>query len=129
MALTTNILRGTDAASRTRLTVALKGSLDTATAPDLEKQLTPLLDASVKHVVFDLADLTFISSAGLRILSWSRKKLKDGGGHVSVINARPQIQAVFEVIKSLPGMSIFSTVAELDAYLAARQKATLDAQG
>jgi hypothetical protein len=36
---------------------------------------------------------------------------------------QPQIQEVFEIIKSLPGVAIFETVAELDEYLAMRQNA------
>ena len=126
MPLTIRMSRGADAATKARLTVELAGSLDTATAPDLEKQLMPLLTPEVKHVVFDLAKLTFISSAGLRILGATRKKAREAGGQVSVLNAQPQIQAVFEVIKALPGMSIFSSTAELDQYLAARQKAALE---
>ena len=125
MPLTTECIRGADAAKE-RLTVNLAGSLDTATAPDLEKQLAAHTDAATRHVVFDLAKLTLISSAGLRVFAATRKMLKERNGQVTIVNAQPQIQAVFDVIKALPGMSIFKDVAELDAYLAARQKATLE---
>ena len=47
----------------------LTGSLDTATAPELERQLAPVLAGPVKDLVFDLAQLKFISSAGLRVFS------------------------------------------------------------
>ena len=65
MPLDINIKRQTDSHRNTTLTVELGGSLDTATAPQLEAQLTPALDAQVKDLIFDLAKLTFISSAGL----------------------------------------------------------------
>ncbi len=32
------------------------------------------------------------------------------------------IQEVFEIVKALPGISIFENIAEFDAYLAARQR-------
>jgi hypothetical protein len=35
---------------------------------------------------------------------------------------QPQIQEVFEIIKALPGVAIFKDMAEMDAYLAARQR-------
>jgi hypothetical protein len=35
---------------------------------------------------------------------------------------QPQIQEVFEIMKSLPGVAVFKDVAELDQYLAARQR-------
>jgi anti-anti-sigma factor len=72
--------------------------------------------------VFDLAQLKFISSAGLRVFSLTRRTLKERGGQASFINMQPQIQEVFEIIKSLPGVAVFASVAELDQYLAIRQR-------
>jgi len=104
------------------VTVKLAGSLDTATAPELERQLAPVLADSVNDLVYDLANLKFISSAGLRVFSTSRKLMKERGGQASFINLQPQIQEVFDIIKALPGVAIFKDVAELDRYLAARQR-------
>ena len=103
--------------------VILIGSLDTATAPDLERQLGPVLAGNVHDLVFDLAELKFVTSAGLRVFSNARKAMKTRGGQAVFINMQPQIQEVFEIIKSLPGVAIFETVAELDEYLAMRQNA------
>ncbi len=108
------------------VTVKLTGSLDTATAPELERQLAPVLGGQVKDIAFDLAQLKFISSAGLRVFSSTRKTLKERGGQASFVNMQPQIQEVFEIIKSLPGIAIFKDIAELDQYLAARQRSHLN---
>jgi anti-sigma B factor antagonist len=104
------------------VTIKLDGSLDTSTAPDLERQLAPVLVDDVKDLVFDLAQLRFISSAGLRVFSNTRKQLKERGGQTSFVNMQPQIQEVFEIMKSLPGVAVFKDLAELDRYLAARQR-------
>lgn len=104
------------------ITVQLAGSLDTATAPELERQLTPVLAGPVKDIVFDLAHLKFISSAGLRVFSMTRKTLKERGGQASFVHLQPQIQLVFEVIKALPGVAVFKDVAEMDNYLALMQR-------
>jgi len=104
------------------VTVKLSGSLDTATAPELERQLSPVLAGPVKDIVFDLAALKFISSAGLRVFAIARKQLKERGGQASFVHMQPQIQEVFEIIKSLPGVAIFKDIAELDRYLAVRQR-------
>lgn len=104
------------------ITVKLTGSLDTVTAPDLERQLVPMLGGPVKDIVFDLAQLRFISSAGLRVFSVTRKTLQERGGQASFVNLQPQIQEVFDIIKALPGVTIFKDVAELDRYLAVRQR-------
>jgi anti-sigma B factor antagonist len=123
MPLEIQILQKFGAAQAAALTVQLTGSLDTATAPELERQLTPVLATSVKDIVFDLAHLKFISSAGLRVFSMVRKQLKERGGQASFINMQRQIQEVFEIIKALPGVAIFASEQEFDDYLAARQKA------
>ena len=105
------------------VTVKLTGSLDTATAPDLYRQLSSLLAEPINHLVFDLAQLKFISSAGLRVFAMARKQLQERGGQALFVNMQPQIQDVFEVIKSLPGIATFKDMAELDRFLAARQQA------
>ena len=104
------------------MTVKLTGSLDTATAPELERQLAPVLGGPVKDMIFDLAALKFISSAGLRVFSATRKTLKERNGQASFVNMQPQIQEVFEIMKSLPGVAVFKDMAELDHYLAVRQR-------
>jgi anti-anti-sigma factor len=123
MSLEIQIQDGVVAATATT-TVKLGGSLDTSTAPELERHLAPLLarEGGVKDLVFDLAQLKFISSAGLRVFASARKKLKERGGQTTFIHLQPQIQEVFDIIKSLPGVAIFKDIAELDKYLAVRQR-------
>jgi anti-anti-sigma factor len=102
--------------------VKLNGNLDTSTAPELERQLAPVMATTVNDLVYDLANLKFVSSAGLRVFSLTRKQLKERGGQASFVNMQPQIQEVFEIIKALPGIAVFKDIAELDRYLAARQR-------
>ena len=122
MPLEIQIKKNLDATRSGTVTVELAGSLDTATAPELERQLAPVLDTPVTDVVFDLAKLEFISSAGLRVFANSRKRLKERSGQAAFVNMQPQIQEVFEIMKSLPGVAVFKDVAELDRYLAVRQR-------
>lgn len=122
MPLDIQIKKSLDAARFDAITVELTGSLDTATAPELERQLAPVLETPVTELIFDLAGLEFISSAGLRVFANARKTLKARSGQAAFVNMRPQIQEVFEIIKSLPGVGIFKSFAEMDEYLAARQE-------
>src|ERR1700742_4356591 len=106
MALDIKIKRAAGANNQSTLTVELGGSLDTATAPQLEKQLGAALDTTVNNLVFDLAKLTSISSAGPRVCAASRKFMKHQNEPVSFVHLQPQIQEVFEIVKALPGVSV-----------------------
>ena len=61
-----------------RLEVSLVGNLDTVAAPELEKQLNMELD-KVKELVFDLSELNYIASSGLRVLLSSQKRMNRQG--------------------------------------------------
>ena len=121
MSLDIQVKKSVDAARQDTATLELAGSLDTATAPELERALAPLLDGGVRQLVFDLAGLKFVSSAGLRIFGMARKRLREGGGQVCFVHMQPQVEEVFQIIKALPGLDVFRDTAELDEYLAARQ--------
>jgi anti-anti-sigma factor len=122
MPLEIQILRSVGGQHAGAVTVQLTGSLDTATAPELERQLAPVLSSQARDLVFDLARLKFISSAGLRVFSAARKTIKERGGQTSFVNMQPQIQKVFEIMKALPGVAVFQSTAELDSYLASQQR-------
>ncbi len=121
MSLEIKIRRDLDLARQHMATVELIGSLDTATAPELERELLPVMDGKLRHLVFDLAGLKFISSAGIRVFGIARNRMKESGGQLAFVNMQPQIEEVFEIIKALPGLDVFRNMAEMDSYLSARQ--------
>jgi anti-sigma B factor antagonist len=126
MALTVRIEREIKTGVSARVTLA--GRLDTGTAPQLEAELLPLLGGPIRVLAFDLAELEFITSAGLRVLLAARKTLSDRGGSVAFVNMQPQIQRVAEIVKSLPSFRIFASTKELDDYLAAIQQKVIDGE-
>ena len=77
------------------LTIALEGRLDTVTSPELEKTLAEALEG-VSELVFDFADLEYVSSAGLRVLLSAQKKMSVQGKMV-VKNVCDTIAEIFEV--------------------------------
>ena len=76
-----------------RLTIALEGRMDIVTAPDLERELKNSLDG-VTELVFDLAKLVYISSAGLRVLLMAQKRMNKQGS-MKVIHVNEMIMEVF----------------------------------
>ena len=108
--------------------VKLNGRLDSATSPQAEKAMAGVLAARVNILIFDLSALDFISSAGLRVILGARKKIVDGGGKCLLANPQPQIERVLEIVKALPGMKLFKSLAEMDEYLATIQQRVKDGE-
>ena len=103
----------------TRVLVA--GSLDSNTAPELEKTLTGI-DGAILLIVLDMQDLEYISSAGLRVIFAALKRQEAKGGSLVFTNMGPGVKQVFEIVKALPRMNVFASVEEMDEYLATFQK-------
>lgn len=77
------------------LTVALEGRLDTTTSPDLEAVLSNALDG-INKLTLDFAKLAYLSSAGLRVLLATQKKMSKQGSMV-VKNVNETIMEVFDI--------------------------------
>ncbi|MBR3018580.1 MAG: STAS domain-containing protein [Clostridia bacterium] len=77
------------------LTVTLEGRLDTVTSPQLEDELRTALNG-VTELVFDLAGLDYISSAGLRVLLTAQKTM-NRQGKMTICGVKPEIMEIFEV--------------------------------
>lgn len=79
-----------------KLTIALSGRLDTTTAPQLEDALSSALEG-VKELLFDFNNIEYISSAGLRIMLNSQKKMNAAGGSMKLVGVNDVVREVFEV--------------------------------
>ena len=124
MALTIRV--SPDDASGSTVRVSPAGSLDSVTAPALERELAPILNGTATVLVFDLTALTFMSSAGIRVILTARKRLAARGGTVLLANPQPQVAKAFDIIRALPDLGLFKSVAELDEHLVAMRR---DARG
>ncbi|HKR34903.1 MAG TPA: STAS domain-containing protein [Steroidobacteraceae bacterium] len=110
-------------------TIALVGRLDSTTAPELDAVLDRVLGSSGKaRLAFDLSQLEYISSAGVRCIIRARKAIEPRGGKVAVLNPQPPVRKVLDIVKAIPHGSIFKDVAELDDYLDAMQKKVRDGE-
>ena len=91
--------------TKNRLDVSIEGRLDAVTSPELEEKLMPALDG-IKTLVFDLAKLSVISSAGLRVLLSALKVMDSSGGTLTVKNASEDIRNVFRLTGFLEVLNV-----------------------
>ena len=74
----------------------LTGKLDTQTVDDAEDYFDEAA-RRFDHLILNMADLTYVSSAGLRLLKTIHIKMHKQGGILSVKNVNESIMEVFEI--------------------------------
>ena len=77
-----------------RMTIAVNGRVDTVTAPELEAGLK-FGDATC--VVIDLANVPYMSSAGLRLLLSAHKTMLGKGGELQIANVQESVREVLDI--------------------------------
>lgn len=104
--------------------VALRGRLDSQTAPMLDERLDLIL-ASSTALLFDMAGLEYISSAGIRVLVKTRKTLEARGGAVAIAHLQPPVRQVIDILKAVPSLDMFVDDAAMDAFIERMQRRAL----
>ena len=78
------------------LTINVKGRIDTITAPDFENEINEELE-KFNSLIIDFSDLEYISSAGLRVLIATQKKLKPENIPMTIKNVNDTISEIFRM--------------------------------
>jgi anti-anti-sigma factor len=77
--------------------VRVEGKLDTNTTPEAELRLGEAVDEGASKILIDFKDLDFVSSAGLRILLATAKKLSARGGALRVCSLNETVRDIFDI--------------------------------
>lgn len=78
------------------LKLIVDGDLNTLSSTDLEKAYVANKDG-VNDVVIDMAGVTYISSAGLRVMLYIDQEMLDIGGSFTVCNVNSDVMEVFRL--------------------------------
>lgn len=90
---------------------AIEGSIDSKTAPDLQKSILPVINDRNK-MVLDITLVTFISSAGLRVLLMVYRQLKTKDGKVFLVGVSDEIKDVMFMTGFINFFEISATLEE-----------------
>lgn len=89
----------------TTLTILLEGKLDVVSSPELEKELHNFPEG-ITDLVFDLKDLVYISSAGLRVVLCAQDMMDECGGRMIIKNVGEVVLEAFQIT----GFDAFLTI-------------------
>ena len=78
------------------LTLSVEGRIDTITSQDLVKEINKEL-GNFNSLILDFTDLEYISSAGLRVLIATQKKLKADDIPFVIKNVNDTVNEIFKM--------------------------------
>ena len=89
---------------------ALQGRLDALSSPQLEERISQWLEQPGDKLVFDLGELDYISSAGLRVFLTTVKKMKARDGKLCMARLRDNVKDVFTISGFIALIPAFDTL-------------------
>ena len=94
--------------------MSLKGRLDAVASSEFERTLSDWISKGDHHFLLNFTDLEYISSAGLRSILATSKKLKETRGKIVLTGLHGPVEEVFKISGFL---SIFRVFASAEAAL------------
>ena len=92
--------------------VRLEGNLDTNTSSSAQEFLNSAIDEGAAKIVVNFEKVDFVSSAGLRVLLATAKRLGSSGGTLRVCGLNETVSEVFEISGFSTILSVFPTESE-----------------
>ena len=93
--------------------IVIKGRLDAVTAPQAEQLISEAVREENIRLLFNLCDLEYISSAGLRLILQTAKEVYEKGGQIVLCCSNENVRVILESSQ----LSIAETVeAGIDAF-------------
>ncbi len=89
------------------LQVVVAGKLDAVSAPQFEEKVLPMMKTHGMDTIFNLAELSYVSSSGLRVFLQAAKQAREDSTRVALAGLQPMVREVFD----LAGFTQFFTVA------------------
>ena len=79
------------------VSIVIKGRLDADSSPEAEKVVRDALGEQTDRILFDLGQLEYLSSAGLRVLLSAAKEMRRREGKIVLCSLNEFVKEIFEV--------------------------------
>ncbi len=89
------------------LVITVSGRLDATNSSELEKLVTERLQGGWNRLIFDMSNLQYVSSAGLRVMALTMKQLSAADGRLALCGLQRPVKMVFDI----SGMSSYIPIA------------------
>lgn len=76
-----------------------RGYLDATSGLGLEDAVQEQISAGVRHLVLDLSEVDYISSAGWGLFASAAGRLRDLGGDFSLVGMQPEVATIYRLLE------------------------------
>lgn len=106
----------------TNFVIRPSGAIDANTYPVLEVEVKAVLNKSPNLIIFDMDRVDYVSSAGIGVVLAAEKAMKKARGKSLLVNLKPHVRKVFDIVQALPPQQFLNSTKDLDEYLAEMQR-------
>ena len=92
--------------------LTVRGYVDTMTCSDLLVKITENLKNGLLHVVVDMAQVHYVSSAGWGVFVGEIKGIREQGGDLKIVQMTPEVYDVFEMLEFHRILSYYECIEE-----------------
>ncbi len=98
--------------------IGLRGRLDAVACSGVEKELLAQAAQDQARIAFDLSGMSYISSAGLRLLVGVAKQVEMRSGKLALATLNHDVYNIFKIAGVIPLFSVYETVDEAASHCA-----------
>jgi anti-sigma B factor antagonist len=92
--------------------IELEGRLDVHLSMEVESAVNDIIEAGDIFLIFDLENVKYLSSSGLRIFIAALRKLNKLKGQLKLANMNESVKRIFKVVELIDLFDIYPSVDE-----------------
>jgi anti-anti-sigma factor len=77
----------------------VRGYLDTQTCAEMLREMTAVLKKNIFHIIVDMGQVNYVSSAGWGVFIGEIKGIRENGGDLKLVQMMPEVYDVFEMLE------------------------------
>jgi anti-sigma B factor antagonist len=77
----------------------VKGYIDTQTCSEMLREMTTVLKQGMFHLIVDMGQVNYVSSAGWGVFVGEIKGIRENGGDLKLVQMMPEVYDVFEMLE------------------------------
>ncbi len=77
----------------------VRGYIDTQTCSEMLREMTAVLKQGIFHLIVDMSQVNYVSSAGWGVFVGEIKGIRENGGDLKLVQMMPEVYDVFEMLE------------------------------